>query len=236
MALAEVTGRTRGTPIGELAPLEKGEQILAVATAPASPEDAPPPFMMVTAQGVMKRISVEELIGTAAAKTCINLKPGDSLAAMFPAPDGSQIVAVASNAQAMRCDASVVPVQGRTAGGVAGMKLSDAASVVGAGVAEDDAIILTVSDVQTAKVTDATEIPLKGRATAGLRVTKFRTEQRLEWAYVGPEQGVLLIVGTIDNPAKPDPSPEPLTIPQTARDLVSKSTKRRFLAIGTGRW
>ena len=236
VAVAEVTGRTRGTPVGELAPLEKGEEIRAVITAPPDGAEEPPPLLLVTAQGVMKRLTVAEVAGTPPAKPCIKLKPGDRVVAAFPAPDGTHVVAVASNAQAMRCDAATVPVQGRSAGGVAGMKLSDGTTVVGAGTAEEASIVLTVSDAQTAKVTDADEIPLKGRATAGLRVTKFRTESRIEWAYVGPEDGLLLVVGTADNPNRPDAAPEPLTIPHTARDLVSKSTKRRLLAIGTGRW
>ncbi|MFM7067951.1 MAG: hypothetical protein ACKOYM_00685, partial [Actinomycetes bacterium] len=57
MAVGEVTGRSRGTAIGELAPLDKGEDILAVVTSPAG-GDEPPPLMLVTAQGVMKRISI----------------------------------------------------------------------------------------------------------------------------------------------------------------------------------
>ena len=105
-----------------------------------------------------------------------------------------------------------------------------------AGTADQDTIVLTVSDAQTAKVTDAAEIPLKGRATGGLRLTKFRTESQIDWAYVGPEDGVLIVVGQADNPTRPDPKAEPLTIPPTARDLASKATKRRFLAVGTGRW
>ena len=40
---------------------------------------------------------------------------------------------MSSNAQALRFEASGVPVQGRGAGGVAGMKLADGATVVGAG-------------------------------------------------------------------------------------------------------
>ena len=47
---------------------------------------------------------------------------------------------------------------------------------------------------------------------------------------------MLLVVGTEDAPSKPDPSPEPLTIPHTGRDLMSKSTRRRLLDIGFGRW
>ena len=64
----------------------------------------------------------------------IKRKPGDTVVAAFPAPDGAEVIAVASNAQAMRCEASTVPLQGRGAGGVTGMKLGDGATVVGATV------------------------------------------------------------------------------------------------------
>jgi DNA gyrase subunit A len=116
------------------------------------------------------------------------------------------------------------------------MKLASGASVVGAGLADEGAVVLSVTDGQTAKVTDASEIPTKGRNTAGLRLTKFGKEKRLEWAWVGHEGDVLVVVGQSDAPTKPDPSPEPLTIPHTGRDLVSRSTKRRMLDIGFGRW
>jgi DNA gyrase subunit A len=235
-AAAEVTGRSRGTPVSELFALDKGEVLRTLITAPPAGAEEPPPLMLVTAQGMMKRLSIEELIGTPAARPAIKLKPGDAVVAAFPAPDGQEIVAVASNAQAMRCDAATVPIQGRSAGGVTGMKLADASTVVGAGPAADDTIVLTVTDGQTAKVTDIAEIPTKGRATGGVRITKFRSEKRVEWAYVGPEQDLLVVVGTEDAPSKPDPAPEPLTIPHTGRDLVSRATRRRYLATGFPRW
>jgi DNA gyrase subunit A len=222
--------------MGELFALDKGEVIRTLVTAAPAGGEEPPPLLLVTALGLMKRLAVDELTGTPAGKPAIKLRPGDTVVAAFPAPDGSEVIAVASNAQAIRCEASTVPVQGRGAGGVTGMKLGDGATVVGAGTADEHTVVLTVTDAQTAKVTDGSELPLKGRATGGVRITKFRHEQRLEWAYVGPEQGVLLVVGAEDSPSRPDASPEPLTIPHTARDLVSKATRRRFLAIGTGRW
>lgn len=235
-AIAEVSGRSRGTAASELFALDKGEVIRLLVTAAPEDGDAAAPVLLVTSAGIMKRVTVPELTGTAPGKPAIKLKPGDAVVAAFPAPDGVDVLAVASNAQAMRCEAASVTVQGRGAAGVTGMKLSDGATVVGAGVAGDDAVVLTVSDAQSAKVTDASEIPTKGRATSGLRITKFRNEKRLEWAYVGPEAGVLLVVGTEDAPSKPDPSPEPLTIPHTGRDLVSKATRRRLLSVGFGRW
>ncbi len=237
----EVTGRSRGVALSELVPLDKGETVLTLVAAGSagssdSPDDGAPPVLLVTAQGVMKRVAVGDLLALGAGKPAIKLKPNDRVVAATTAPDGSELIAVASNAQALRCETAAVPVQGPGAGGVGGMKLADGATVVGAGIAGPGDVVLTVTDAQTAKVTDAEEIPVKGRNTGGLRITKFRTEKRLEWAYVGPDSGVLIVVGTEDAPSRPDPTPETLTLPTTGRDLVSKATTRRWLGTGTGRW
>ena len=144
---------------------------------------------------------------------------------------------MSSNAQALRTEAGAISIQGRGASGVAGMKLTEGATVVGAGsVVGDDTIVLTQTEKQTAKVTDVGEIATKGRGTSGVRITKFRDEKRIELAYVGPEAGVSLIVGSAESPTKPDPNPEPLTVPHTGRDLVSRKIPRRILAVGFGRW
>ena len=216
--------------------LDKGELVRTLVTAPPHGEDTPPPILIVTAHGVMKRIAVEEVVQTQSGDRSSSSSPATSSSPRSPRPTEPRSSTVASNAQALRCDAATVSIQGRGAGGVAGMKLTDGAVVVGSGPVDEHSIVLTVTDGQTAKVTDAAEVPTKGRATAGVRITKFRTEKRLEWAYVGPEDGVVLVVGTADAPSKPDPSPQPLTVPHTARDLVSKATPRRFLGIGFGRW
>lgn len=234
--ISEVTGRSRGAAVGDVFALDRGESIVCLVTAPPSTDDTPPPLMLVTAQGMAKRVEVSEVVGTANGRIVMKLKPGDTIVSAFSAPDGTEFMAIASNAQAMRTTSDTVSVQGRTAGGVTGMKLADGATVVGAGVVTDDTICLTVSDAQSAKVTDAAEIPTKGRATSGVRITKFRNEKRLEWAYVGPTADVLVVVGSEEAPSKPDPAPEPLTLPPTARDLVSRKTRRRFLGVGFGRW
>ena len=238
-AVAEVTGRSRGSALQEIVALDKGESVRALVAVGGA--DGAPPVLLVTTQGTMKRLSVDEIAGTVSGRSVIKLKPGDSVAAAFPAPDGIGVAVVSSDAQVLHCDADGVPVQGRGAGGVAGMKLSAGATVVGAGPVDatsgDDTIVLTVTDAQTAKVTDIDEFPVRNRATGGLRATKFRgAEHRIDWAYVGPEAGLLLVVGTAEAPTRPDASPEPLTVPRTGRDLASKKTKRRLLGSGFGRW
>ncbi len=234
-AVPEVTGRSRGVAISELVPLDRGESVLGLIAGGTTDTDAPP-VLLVTAQGTMKRVAVADLLAQAPGKVAIKLKPNDVVVAVTTADDGAEIIVVASNAQALRCEASSVPIQGAGAGGVGGMKLGEGATVVGAGIAGPGAIVLTVTDAQTAKVTDADEIPTKGRNTGGLRVTKCRDEKKLEWAYVGPDSGVLVVVGTEDAPSRPDAAPETLTLPHTGRDLVSKATSRRWLGTGTGRW
>jgi len=238
-AVAEVTGRSRGNAVNEVVALDKGESVRTLVASGGA--DGAPPVLLVTTQGTMKRLTVDEIAGTMSGRSVIKLKPGDSVAAAFPAPDGIGVAAVSSDAQVLHCDAAGVPVQGRGAGGVAGMKLGAGATVVGAGPVDatsgEDTIVLTVTDAQTAKVTDIDEFPVRNRATGGLRATKFRgAEHRVDWAYVGPESGLLLVVGTTEAPTRADASPEPLTVPRTGRDLASKTTKRRLLGSGFGRW
>ncbi len=236
-AVAEVSGRSRGMAVSEAFATNKGESVLSIVTPHDGDAGAGrPPVMLVTSGGTTKRVTLEEIAGTANGKTIINLKSGDSVVAACAGSDDDEIAIVASNGQALRIAAGTVSTQGRAAAGVAGMKLSDGATVVAAGPVEQDTIILTHTDAQTAKVTDASEVPLKGRGTGGVRLTKFRDEKRIDFAFVGPETGLTLIVGTENAPSKADPNPEPLTLPHTARDLVSKPVPRRILGAGLGRW
>ena len=237
-AIAEVTGRSRGMSVTEAFTTQKGEVVITLVAAAADDEadDRTAPLLIVTTNGVVKRVTVAELAATANGKPVIGLKPGDAVVAAFSAADGSEFAMLATNAQALRCEAASVSVQGRSAAGVAGMKLSDGATVIAAGPVTDDAIVLTHSDRQTAKVTDVAEVPTKGRGTGGVRVTKFKDEKRLDFGYVGPEAGLQLIVASEDAPSKPDANPEPLTIPHTARDLMSRPNARRILLAGFSRW
>ena len=131
--IPEVTGRSRGVALGELVPLDKGEEVLTLVAGGAGPDGDAPAVLLVTAQGVMKRVAATDLLGVTAGRPAIKLKPQDRMVAATMAADGTDVVAVGSNAQVLRCEAASVPVQGPGAGGVAGMKLSDGAVVVRAG-------------------------------------------------------------------------------------------------------
>jgi DNA gyrase subunit A len=112
-------------------------------------------------------------------------------------------VLVTSDAQLLRFGAAAVRPQGRAAGGVAGVRLSDGARVVAFSAvpraAADDpqgAVVVTVAgsadalpgtEAGTVKVTPLGEYPPKGRATGGVRCHRFlKGEDTLLLAWVGP--------------------------------------------------
>ena len=235
MEVPEVAGRSRGAAASEIFSIERGESVVALVD-PTGPQVGDRALLLVTRDGVAKRVAVEDLIGLGDGRPVIKLKGTDRVVAAMLCTDADHVVMIASDAQALRAPVETISIQGPGAGGVAGIKLKGDAKVVGAGLAATGAVILTVTDTSTAKVTDIDEIPAKGRGGGGLRLTKFGKERRLDLAAVGPPATLTLLVGQEDAPSKPDNRPEPLSIEHTRRDLTSKKTDRRILAAGEGRW
>ncbi|HSL56303.1 MAG TPA: DNA topoisomerase (ATP-hydrolyzing) [Acidimicrobiales bacterium] len=230
MEVPEVAGRSRGAAAAEVVDVKHGETVLTLLVPGEQP------VVVVTAAGIAKRIAPDELAATKAGAAIIGLKGDDRVVAAFPAPDDAEIVIVADDAQALRTAVDSVSIQGRSAGGVAGMKLRPGASVVGAGLAPEGAVVVTLTDAGTAKLTDAAEIPAKGRATGGVRLTRFKHEQRLVAAHVGPPDELVAVVGQADAPTRPDPTPVPLPLTVTRRDTLSVATDERILAVGPRRF
>jgi DNA gyrase subunit A len=230
MEIPEVAGRNRGAAASEVVDLQHGESVVSICVPGEHP------LLLVTRGGVAKRLAPDELAATKTGQPVINLKGDDTLFAAFEAPDGSEVVMVADDAQTLRTGVDQVSVQGRGAGGVAGMKLKPGVAIVGAGPAPEGAMVLSVTDTGTAKLTEAAEVPAKGRGTGGVRLTRFKSESKLAWAHVGPVDDLVAVVGQEDNPTRPDSTPVPLTIAPTRRDTQSATTEEPLLAVGTRRF
>ena len=233
MELSEVGGRSRGTETRKAFGTDKGEEVRTIVVPTT---DMAEKLVLVTANGVVKRLTAEEVAGTRPGATVINLKPNDSVAAAFTAPDGVDIAIVATDGQVLRTSVDSISEQGRNAAGVSGMKLRAGAEVVGAGVIIGDESILTVTDRGTAKITPTAEFEAKGRNGVGVRVTRFTDEKAIRFAYVGSTDGLLAVVGSDDDPTKPAPDPVPIDLEPTKRDLVSATTDYPILAVGPARW
>jgi DNA gyrase subunit A len=183
-----------GTRADQYLGLSSGEHVVAVV-----PLVDDPPIAIGTAQGVVKRVAASEL----AAKhdvEIIALKPGDRVVGAAPAADDAELVFVAADAQLLRFSASSVRPQGRSAGGMAGIRLDAGTHVVAFDVvppAASEVVVVTVAgdtsalpgtDAGSAKVSALEEFPAKGRATGGVRAQRFlRGEDALTLAWVGRE-------------------------------------------------
>ncbi|ASD22108.1 DNA topoisomerase IV [Cryobacterium sp. LW097] len=151
-----------------------------------------------TRQGIVKRVTPNDWANKPDFEI-IALKPGDEVVGAVQGAEDDELVFVASDAQLLRFPASTVRPQGRTAGGMAGIKLGPDARVVFftslAGDAAEDAVVATIAsgsqtlpgtDPGSAKVSAFTEFPAKGRATGGVRSHRFlKGEDALAVAWVG---------------------------------------------------
>ncbi len=187
--------------------------------------DAGEPLALGTLQGTVKRVSTAELAPGKGEVEIIALKPGDRVVGAALAGDDAELVFVSSDAQLLRFGADQVRPQGKTAGGMAGIRLTPGEHVVSFGVVTDptDAVVVTVAgatgalagtDAGTGKVSAFAEFPAKGRATGGVRAQRFlRGEDTLTLAWAGVEPRAVGADGAVrqlpDPGAKRDASGSP---------------------------
>ena len=180
-----------GAPVGEFLTLD-GEPVLAlVGFDPDSPGLA-----LGTRQGVVKRVNPEYL-SHRDEWDVISLKDDDQVVGAVALRTGEESLCfVTSDAQLLHFPASGVRPQGRSGGGIAGVKLAAGAHVVSfTAVGEAESVLVSISGAGSAlpgteagavKVTPFTEYPAKGRATGGVRCHRFlKGEDELVFAWVG---------------------------------------------------
>ncbi|MCW2837224.1 MAG: topoisomerase subunit [Marmoricola sp.] len=180
-----------GAPVGEFVTLE-GERVLALTSF----EPDSPGLALGTKLGVVKRVNPEYL-SNRDDWDVISLKDGDELVGAAELRTGDETLCfVTSDAQLLQFGAGQVRPQGRSGGGVAGVKLATGARVVSFTALDPaESVVVTVSGSASAlpgteagsvKVTPFSEYPPKGRATGGVRCHRFlRGEDELVFAWAG---------------------------------------------------
>ncbi|MED7951218.1 DNA topoisomerase (ATP-hydrolyzing) subunit A [Kitasatospora sp. NPDC058201] len=183
-----------GAAVTEFLRLETGERAIALTTL----DESSPGLALGTVQGVVKRV-VPEWPANKDEFEVIALKDGDEVIGAVELRTGEEdLVFIASDAQLLRYPAGQVRPQGRPAGGMAGIKLSDGARVLSFTAVDPavDAVVVSVAgasgtltgEAQSSwKVTPFEQYPRKGRATGGVRCQRFlRGEDALTFAWAGP--------------------------------------------------
>ena len=211
----------------EMFSLGRGEGVVGLCATPETN------MVLVSRDGVTKRVSAEVLTSTRVGNPIITLKGTDRVIAAFLAADDAEIAMVATDGQVLRTAVDGISIQGASAGGVAAMKLKSGVTIVAAGLVEFGTVVVVVTDEGTTKVTDAAEIPAKGRATGGVRVVRFKGfETTISYAWMGKNRQLAAIVAADDDQKKPDPTPVGLQLEATRRDGTAVSIGVRPLAIG----
>ena len=192
-----------GLPLGEVAQFES--RALALMTF----DETGPGIALGTRQGVVKRVKPDHL--SRDEWELISLADGDSVvgAAVLGTGD-EQLAFVTSDAQLLYFPASLVRPQGRSGGGVAGIKLGAGQQAVSFGAVADveGAHVVTIAGSSDAlpgtqtgavKVSPLSIYPPKGRATGGVRCQRLlKGEDGLLLAWVG--DGVPMASATSGSP------------------------------------
>jgi DNA gyrase subunit A len=184
-----------GAHVSELIATAPGERVLALTRL----GDQAATIALGTNHGIVKRVNPEVL--SKDAWDVIRLEPDDEVVGALELADtNADLIFVSDDAQVLHFPAAAVRPQGRSGGGIAGIKLTAGRRVaffgtVPAGPDPADAVLVTVSGSASAlpgteaghlKVTALAEYPAKGRATGGLRCHRFRSgEDKLVFAWAG---------------------------------------------------
>jgi DNA gyrase subunit A len=127
---AHSPGLAGGAPVSEFASLRAGESVVGLAAADGSGPGGGAGLALGTATGVVKRVA-PDYPQNASDFEVISLKDGDRVVGAVQLADESRdLVFITSDAQLLRFGADVVRPQGRSAAGMAGIRLAARATVV----------------------------------------------------------------------------------------------------------
>ena len=218
---AHAPGLAGGAPVSEFLSLQAGETVAGLAAAGLAAADGSGPgtgagLALGTASGVVKRVA-PDYPQNATEFEVIALKDGDRVVgAVQLASETQDLAFVTSDAQLLRFGATSVRPQGRSAAGMAGIRLAARASVIWFGAVDPAAdaapVVVTVAgsagalpgtSAVTVKVTPYAEYPPKGRGTGGVRCHRFLKGEDvlvLAWAGPAPARGATEAGSPVDLP------------------------------------
>ncbi|HNJ77964.1 MAG TPA: DNA topoisomerase IV subunit A, partial [Marmoricola sp.] len=131
-----------GEPVAEFVALESGERVLGLTSL----ADDSAGLALGTAQGVVKRVN-PDYPNNKDVWEVISLKDGDDVVGALELSTGQEeLCFITSDAQLLHFSAELVRPQGRSGGGIAGIRLSAGALVTSFTAFEtEDAVVVTVS-------------------------------------------------------------------------------------------
>lgn len=193
----EFSRQSKGLPIINLLPLEKGENISSIIELSAENE-LYKYLVFVTKQGLIKRTDLSEFDNIRkSGKIAINLKDDDELIYVGVTTGDDEIAIGANNGRMVRFNEDEVRVMGRSASGVKGIDLEDS-RVIGAEVIKTGQQILIVTENGYGKKSDIEEYRLTHRGSKGVKALNITEKNGMMVALncVNPEEEYDLMIIT----------------------------------------
>ncbi len=166
--IPEFSRQSKGLPIINLLPLEKGESINSIISVANDEEDLHS-LMFFTRLGLVKRTKTNEFDSIRKnGKVAITLKDDDELISVRKTNGNNEIIIASTNGRMTRFNENEVRLMGRSATGVKGIELVEG-KVVGAEVVNKDQLVLVVTEKGYGKKTDIEEYRLTHRGSKGVK-------------------------------------------------------------------
>jgi len=165
---ADTSRTTRGTPLVNLLPLARGEQVQAMLAIQNPTEDYL--LILATRLGEVKALKAGGLANIRQSGLIVmDLEQGDELVSVGQADASGDVVMVSENGQAIKFRVASLTPRSRSAGGVRGMRLVGEDKVVAMGVVTPNSHLLIVSQRGYGKSTPLASYPRVSRGGQGVR-------------------------------------------------------------------
>ncbi len=171
---------TKGKSIMNFLSLEAGEKVTSILAMPKEKKSTDISLIMLTKEGVAKKCSAESFHDVRRSGIiAIKLHDADQLISVNFVEKGNDMVVVTSKGQSIRFKENDVREMGRSAAGVAGMRLDKGDFVVGADAVKKDTqkpVLLIVMANGYGKKTNLGEYKVQKRGGSGIKTAQVTTK------------------------------------------------------------
>ncbi len=165
--IPQYSRQSKGLPIVNLLPLEKGETVKTMLKV--SNNDECKNIVFCTQNGLIKRTNLSEFENIRSnGKIAISLKDDDELISAKKTTGENEIIIASSNGRMIRFNENEIRIMGRTAAGVKGIDLGDG-KCVGCEIAMPNQQILVVTEKGYGKRTETEEYRMTHRGSKGVK-------------------------------------------------------------------
>ena len=192
--IPESSRQSKGLPIVNLLPLEKGEVVNSIIPINPNDVDDSKSLIFFTMGGLVKRTPISEFESIRKnGKIAITLKEDDELISVKMTSGNDEVIMASNSGRMVRFMETEVRMMGRSASGVKGIDLTDS-KVIGAEIVNPNEYILVVTEKGYGKKTDVSEYRLTHRGSKGVKALNITDKNGLIIAFksvVGDEDLII---------------------------------------------